>query len=138
MSVRWSFFTVEAWYKMIRQAVLVTIAVMALLSIDARSDVPDADRHEVLHLLDYLRNGGCAMERNGKRYEGEDAYSHVRRKYEYFRDEIRTSEDFIEYSASKSTMSGKYYRGFCKDEPAVLTRDWLLEELRNYRERPRD
>lgn len=124
--------------KMIRQAVLVTIAVMALLSIDARSDVPDADRHEVLHLLDHLRNSGCAMERNGKRYEGEGAYSHVRRKYEYFRDEILTSEDFIEYSASRSTMSGKYYRVFCKDEPAVLTRDWLLEELRNYRERPRD
>jgi hypothetical protein len=124
--------------EMIRQAVLVTTAIMALLSMDARSDVPDADRHEVLHLLDYLRTSDCAMERNGKNYDSEGAYSHVKRKYEYFRDEIRTSEDFIEYSASKSTMSGKYYRVFCKGESAVLTRDWLLEELRNYRERPRD
>lgn len=124
--------------EMIRQAVLVTTAIMALLSMDARSDVPDADRHEVLHLLDYLRTSDCAMERNGKNYDSEGAYSHVKRKYEYFRDEIRTSEDFIEYSASKSTMSGKYYRVVCKDESAVLTRDWLLEELRNYRERPRD
>jgi hypothetical protein len=124
--------------EMIRQVVLVTTAIMALLSMDARSDVPDADRHEVLHLLDYLRNSDCAMERNGKNYDSEGAYSHVKRKYEYFRDEIRTSEDFIEYSASKSTMSGKYYRVFCKDESAVLTRDWLLEELRNYRQRPRD
>jgi hypothetical protein len=123
---------------MIRQALLVTIAVMALSSIDARSDVPDADRHEVLHLLDYLRTSDCAMERNGKRHNSEDAYSHVRKKYEYFRDKIRTAEDFIEYSASKSTMSGKYYRIFCKDEPAVRTRDWLLEELRSYRERTRD
>ncbi len=121
-----------------RQAVMVTIAVMTVLSVDARSDVPDADRHEVLHLLDLLRNSDCAMERNGKRYESEDAYAHVRKKYEYFQDEIRTSEDFIEYSASKSMMSGKYYRVFCKDEPAVLTRNWLLEELRNYRERTRD
>jgi len=121
-----------------RQVLMVTIAVMTLLSIDARSDVPDAGRHEVLHLLDFLRNSDCAMERNGKRYESEDAYSHVRRKYEYFRGEIRTSEDFIEYSASKSTMSGKYYRVFCKDEPAVLTRDWFLEELRSYREQARD
>jgi hypothetical protein len=111
---------------------------MALSSIDARSDVPDADRHEVLHLLDYLRTSDCAMERNGKRHNSEDAYSHVRKKYEYFRDKIRTAEDFIEYSASKSTMSGKYYRIFCKDEPAVRTRDWLLEELRSYRERTRD
>ncbi len=128
----------ETSHKMNRQVVMVTIAVMTLLSVDARSDVPDARRHEVLHLLDFLRNSDCAMERNGKRYESEDAYSHVRRKYENFRGEIRTSEDFIEYSASKSTMSGKYYRVFCKDEPVVLTRDWLLEELQSYRERTHD
>ena len=120
------------------QVAIVTIAVMALLSMDARSDVPDADRHEVLHLLEYLRNSDCAMERNGKKHDSEDAYSHVKRKYEYFQGEIRTSEDFIEYSASKSTMSGKFYRIFCKNESAVLTRDWLLEELHDYRERPRD
>ena len=120
------------------QVAIVTIAVMALLSMDARSDVPDADRHEVLHLLEYLRNSDCAMERNGKKHDSEDAYSHVKRKYEYFRGEIRTAEDFIEYSASKSTMSGKFYRVFCKNESAVLTRDWLLEELHDYRERPRD
>ncbi len=120
------------------QVAIVTIAVMALLSMDARSDVPDADRHEVLHLLEYLRNSDCAMERNGKKHDSEDAYSHVKRKYEYFRGEIRTSEDFIEYSASKSTMSGKFYRVFCKNESAVLTRDWLLEELHDSRERPRD
>ena len=123
---------------MIGQVAIVTIAVMALLSMDARSDVPDADRHEVLHLLEYLRNSDCAMERNGKKHDSEDAYSHVKRKYEYFRDEIRTSEDFIEYSASKSTMSGKFYRIFCENESAVLTRDWLLEELHDYRERHRD
>ena len=123
---------------MIGQVAIVTIAVMALLSMDARSDVPDADRHEVLHLLEYLRDSDCAMERNGKKHDSEDAYSHVKRKYEYFRGEIRTSEDFIEYSASKSTMSGKFYRVFCKNESAVLTRDWLLEELHDYRERPRD
>ncbi len=117
---------------------MATIAVMALLSVDTRSDVPDADRYEVLHLFDYLRTSDCAMERNGKRHESEDAYSHVRKKYEYFRDKIQTSEHFIEYCASKSTMSGKYYRVFCKDEPPVLTRDWLLEELRSYRERARD
>ena len=120
------------------QVAIVMIAVMALLSVDARSDLPDADRHEVLHLLEYLRDSDCAMERNGKKHDSEDAYSHVKRKYEYFRDEIRTSEDFIEYSASKSTMSGKFYRVFCKNESAVLTRDWLLEELHDYRERPRD
>ena len=75
------------------------------------------------------------MERNGKRYNSEGAYSHVKKKYDYFREKIKTTEDFIEYSASKSTMSGKFYVVFCDNEPAMRTRDWLLEELRQYRGR---
>ena len=75
------------------------------------------------------------MERNGKKYNSEDAYSHVRKKYDYFRGKIRTTEDFIDYSASKSTISGKFYLVFCDNEPVIRTRDWLLEELRRLRER---
>ena len=121
-----------------RKAIMATVAIMTLFSVDARSDVPDADRHEVLHLLEFLRTSGCAMERNGKRYGSEDAYSHVKKKYEYFRGEIETSEDFIAYSASKSTTSGKYYRVYCRNDAAVLTRDWLLEELHKHREQTHD
>ena len=99
----------------------------------AHADVPDADRHEVTYLLEYLRTSGCEMERNGKNHNSESAYSHVKKKYEYFRDKIKTSEEFVEYSATKSTMSGKYYHVFCGSEPAGRTQDWLLEELRRYR-----
>lgn len=107
--------------------------VAAVFSSHAHADVPDADRHEVTYLLEYLRTSGCEMERNGKKHNSESAYSHVKKKYEYFRDKIKTSEDFVEYSASKSTMSGKYYHVFCGSEPAERTQDWLLEELRRYR-----
>lgn len=99
-----------------------------------QGDVPEGDRHEVDHLLEFLRDSSCMMERNGKKHSGEDAYAHVKKKYDYFRDEIATSEDFIDYSASKSTMSGKYYLVYCPDQPPRRTRDWLLEELRRYRE----
>ena len=113
--------------------VAATTLVAAVLSSHAHADVPDADRHEVIYLLEYLRTSGCEMERNGKKHNSENAYSHVKKKYEYFRDKIKTSEDFVEYSASKSTMSGKYYHVFCGSEPAERTQDWLLEELRRYR-----
>jgi len=99
-----------------------------------RGDVPESDRHEVVHLLEYLRDSPCMMERNGKKHSGRDAYSHVQKKYEYFRDEITTPEEFIDYSASKSTMSGKYYLVYCPGQPPRRTRDWLMEELRRYRE----
>jgi hypothetical protein len=113
--------------------VAAAILVAAVLSSHAHADVPAADRHEVTYLLEYLRTSGCEMERNGKKNNSENAYSHVKKKYEYFRDKIKTSEDFVQYSASKSTMSGKYYHVFCGGEPVERTEDWLLEELRRYR-----
>ena len=118
-----------------RYAVMATVLVAGFFSVAARSDVPDTERQEVLHLLGFLRSSDCTMERNGKRHNNEDAYSHVKRKYDYLRDKIETSEDFIEYSASKSTMSGESYLIFCDNEAAMRTRDWLLEELRKYRGR---
>ena len=97
------------------------------------ADVPESSRPEVQHLLDFLRGSECRMERNGKTHSSEDAYAHVKKKYDYFRDEIGTSEEFIELSATKSTLSGRYYRVLCPGEPPVRTRDWLLEELERYR-----
>lgn len=104
-----------------------------LLTERTGADVPDADRHEVQHLLDYLRGSDCVMERNGEQRSSEDAYAHVKKKYDYFRDNIETPEEFIDYAATKSTMSGKYYRVICPGDPPVRTRDWLLDELHRYR-----
>lgn len=104
-----------------------------LLTESSSADVPDADRHEVQHLLEYLRASDCLMERNGEQHPGEDAYAHVKKKYDYFRDDIKTPEEFIDYAATKSTMSGKYYQVICPGDPPVRTRDWLLDELRRYR-----
>ena len=104
-----------------------------LCATPVQADVPEAERSEVRHLLEYLRNSDCEMERNGTRHSGADAYAHVNRKYEYFREKITSTEMFIEYAATKSTMSGEYYRVYCPDDPPVRTRDWLLEELRRFR-----
>lgn len=115
------------------QIAIIVFFITTALSAGARCDVPEANRHEVLYLLEFIRNSDCMIERNGKRYDGENAYSHVKRKYEYFRDEINTSESFIEFSASRSTMSGEFYLVLCGNGPATRTQEWLLEELRNYR-----
>ena len=120
------------------RAWLFVVALAALmLCVDVGADVSDADRHEIQHLLEYLRTSGCAMERNGEKHDSEDASSHVQKKYDYFRSRIQSTEDFINYSASKSTMSSKYYLVHCEGQPAMRTRDWLLEELHEYREKNR-
>ena len=88
---------------------------------------------EINHLLAFLENSECQFERNGKIHSGKDTVAHAQRKYNYFKDKIDSAEKFIEYSATKSTISGKYYMVQCKDKPKVKTHDWLLQELKNYR-----
>jgi len=88
---------------------------------------------EIDHLLAFLENSECHFERNGTMHTGKDTVNHVKKKYNYFKSRIDSAEKFIEYSATKSTMSGKYYMVLCKDNPMVKTQDWLLQELKNYR-----
>jgi hypothetical protein len=75
------------------------------------------------------------MVRNGKPYSGEDGAKHVQRKYDYFRDKISSTEEFIELSATKSTMSGRQYEVHCPGQPPMVSADWLTRELRDYRSR---
>jgi len=97
------------------------------------ADVADSQRGEVDHLLDFVRNGNCIITRNGTEHSGESAVSHIEKKYDYFRDDIKNTEDFIEYSATKSTMSGQFYTVSCSDKKTLKTKDWLLAELKTYR-----
>lgn len=99
----------------------------------ASADVPGEQVAEVTHLLDFVKSAACEMNRNGSYHSGEEAVAHIQKKYDYFRDEIRTTEDFIEYSATKSTMSDKLYTVRCGDAQEITTRDWLLTELKKYR-----
>ena len=99
------------------------------------SDVPPDQVDEVQHLINYLETSDCNMVRNGKSYNGKDGAKHVRRKYDHFRDEISSTEDFIAYSATKSLMSSKLYQVQCPGQEAVPSADWLLEELEVFRSR---
>jgi len=95
------------------------------------------EESEIDYLIQFVGSSLCKINRNGKFHESGDAVSHIQKKYEYFRDEIETAEQFIEYSATKSTVSGKYYWVKCGDSPSLKTRDWLLNELKRYRGRKR-
>ena len=88
---------------------------------------------EIEHLLSYVENTECLYERNGTMHNGKDAVEHIKKKYNYFKDKINSTEKFIELSATKSTMSGKYYMILCKDKLPVKSQEWLLRELESYR-----
>jgi len=97
------------------------------------ADVPSEQRHEVEHLLNFIANTSCIIDRNGSLHAGPDALSHIKKKYAYFRDDISTTEEFIERAASKSTFSGNAYRVQCGDNKTTTTQHWLVTELAAYR-----
>jgi len=97
------------------------------------ADVPSEQRHEVEHLLNFVANTSCIINRNGSLHAGPDALSHIKKKYAYFRDDISTTEEFIERSASKSTFSGDTYTVQCGDSKTTTTQQWLMTELAAYR-----
>ena len=97
------------------------------------SDVPKQQMIEVEHLLDFVKNSPCIFNRNGSKHPGKESVKHIQKKYDYFRDDIKSTEDFIKYSATKSTMSGKYYTVTCPDNQTIKAKDWLLNELELFR-----
>ena len=112
---------------------LASVLLILFLS-SASSDVPEEQVAEVEHLINYLADSDdCRMIRNSKSYSTEDGAEHVRRKYDYFRDKIFSTEEFIEYAGTKSTKSGRMYEVLCVGQEPEFSRDWLLEELNAYR-----
>lgn len=104
-----------------------------LTSYSVIADVPVEQVKEVSHLLGFVKNSGCIINRNGTDHPASEGVSHIEKKYDYFRDEINSSEEFIEYSATKSTMSGEYYTVSCPGKKIIKTQDWLLKELERFR-----
>ncbi|MCK5665099.1 MAG: DUF5329 family protein [Thiotrichaceae bacterium] len=101
--------------------------------VSVNADVPEEQVKEVDHLLTYIKNSGCIINRNGTDYHAEKGLSHIEKKYDYFRGDINSTEKFIEMSATKSTMSGNNYMAKCPGKETIKTQDWLLTELKQYR-----
>jgi hypothetical protein len=108
--------------------------VVALLLVCPLAGAPGPEAQtEIDHLLGFILDSSCRFVRNGRDYDADRAHRHVLRKFEYFEDEITTAEDFIEYSATRSTMSGRPYQFVCGDSVRESA-DVLREELARFRE----
>jgi hypothetical protein len=88
---------------------------------------------EISYLLNFVKNTNCEYERNGKKHKGKEAAKHIKKKYDYYEEDISSTEEFIELSASKSSMSGKAYKIHCANKAVINSQDWLLNELAHFR-----
>ena len=87
---------------------------------------------EIDHLLGFIGGSPCRFVRNGDEYDAPAARAHIERKYDYAKRWIQTAEQFIEYTAIKSSTTGVPYRVICagSEEPSA---DWLMRELARFR-----
>lgn len=87
---------------------------------------------EIDHLIGFIADSDCTFIRNGQSYEAKEASRHIQRKYDYIGDRITTTEQFISFAASESSLSGKPYRVTCPGGRQTSA-DWLTTELNRYR-----
>ena len=109
------------------------LILLTLLSTTTYADISKNTKAEINHLITFVKTSTCLINRNGDEHNGNDAIEHIQKKYDYYKDEINSAEQFIEYSATKSTMSGNFYKVKCGDAQPIKTQLWLLDELKTYR-----
>jgi hypothetical protein len=109
-------------------AALLFFVLVLAVSADSTEDV----NHEIDHLLQFIESSGCTFIRNNKEGSSAKARAHIQKKYNYIKDRVKTTEDFIKQAATKSSMSGKPYKIRCSGKEILLA-DWLNAELQRLR-----
>lgn len=111
------------------------VAMMLLAGLLCAAPAAGSDlewQKEVDHLLSYIEQSGCSFDRNGKVYDSAQAREHISKKYDYVKKRINSTEQFITYAATKSSITGKTYQVTCGDVTRPSSK-WLEEALLNYR-----
>ena len=71
--------------------------------------------------------------RNGDEHNAADAAKHMQAKFDHFKDEIVTAEDFIDRCASRSEVTGKPYQVKLSDGVVRDAKEFLTAELHTLR-----
>ena len=87
----------------------------------------------ISYLLNYIATSHAAFIRNGTTHTPAEGVEHVKAKYEHFKEDIKTPEDFIRLAATKSLLSGQPY--LVKPDGGKERRldEWLTEALKAHR-----
>lgn len=119
-----------------RHALLAATAAVAFALAHVAAAAPEGPaKDEIDHLLRFVAASSCTFVRNGDQYPADKARDHLADKYRFVGSRISTAEDFIEYLATKSSMSGEPYHVHCGNRDA-LSGMWLMSELNRYRKTP--
>ncbi len=119
---------------MIRRHYFALLIFLSLLDFCTLRATAEEDLESAItYLLAYVENADVVFVRNNREHTPQEAAVHMRRKYEHFKDQIKTPEDFILLAGTKSLMTGKPYQVRMKDGKTMFTQKWLKEALGKYR-----
>ena len=116
--------------KFFRSPLLVLIASLAFACPAKSAESLD---QTIRYLIDCVANSKATFIRNGASYTPAEAAEHIKAKYAHFKKDIRTPEDFIRLSASKSILSGKPYLVRLPDGKEMHLEAWLTDALKQHR-----
>jgi hypothetical protein len=118
---------------LIRSVLLVLLVLLTILiAVPASCSVSLSTQEEIAHLLSQIAQSECQFIRNSKTYSAEQAVEHISNKYNYLKNRIETTEEFIKYAASRSSITGSDYHIRC-GHVTITSREWLENQLRMYR-----
>jgi len=86
------------------------------------------------YLIDYVGNSKATFIRNGVSHTPAEAVAHIKAKYDHFKNQIKTPEDFIRLSASKSLQTGEPYLVRTADGKQMQLDAWLTDALKHHRD----
>ncbi len=115
---------------LLARVLLASLFVFALTPQKANADSLE---QTIDFLLDYVAKSDAAFIRNGQTHTPQEAVNHIKAKYEHFKKEIKTPEDFIRLSASKSLLSGQPYLVRTPAGKEMHLDTWLTEALKQHR-----
>jgi hypothetical protein len=109
------------------------LAILVLCAFPNKIVAGESLEQTINYLLDYVAKSDATFIRNGQTHTPREAVNHIKAKYEHFKIEIKTPEDFIRLAASKSLLTGKPYLVRAPDGKEMRLDVWLTEALKQYR-----
>jgi hypothetical protein len=95
-----------------------------------------SEAQKIDKLIAYIEATEAKFIRNGTEYSGVDAAKHLRMKREKAGKKITTAKQFIDFLASKSSMSGEPYLMKFKNGTSLPVRDILYYQLKKLETNP--
>lgn len=107
------------------------LGVLLIMAVAAVAGASVNEEQKIMLLIDSIKNTpeNTKFIRNGRAYNALAAANHLQTKYNRAKDKVKTARDFIEYLATKSSVSGKEYQIQFPDGRVILSKVFFTDEL---------